>query len=246
MNPTSIPISRRLLQSADLNNFDAAPGTSLSAAIDPVFQPSNATTAPRPFNPNLPFGSSMVLTLLVLLTALFFLAFFSVYIRRLSSSASEDTGTPSSASRNRTPPPNQKGGLDSSAVNSLPLVAYGKAAKHPMIDDCTICLSELRERETVKLIPYCGHVFHPGCIDTWLSTHVTCPLCRSAELFERVEEEVCLDVTHDKNGRDMGERWRVEDGDAWRDERSGEVRRTCSGSSLVHKEAVLLQRSTSL
>ncbi|KAL0460120.1 UNVERIFIED_CONTAM: RING-H2 finger protein ATL57 [Sesamum latifolium] len=193
MNPTSISISRRLLQSADLDNFDAVPGTSLSSAIDPVFQPSNATAATRPFNPTLPFDSSMVLTLLVLLTALFFLAFFSVYIRRLSSSASEDpAGTPSSASRNRTPPPNQKGGLDSSAVNSLPLVAYGEAAKHPVIDDCAICLSELRERETVKLIPYCGHVFHPGCIDAWLSTHVTCPLCRSAELFKRVEEEVCL------------------------------------------------------
>lgn len=58
--------------------------------------------------------------------------------------------------------------------------------------ECAICLSEFEEREWVKGIPYCGHVFHAECIDTWLSSHVTCPLCRTAKLFpsEKKEKEV--------------------------------------------------------
>ncbi|KAL9171328.1 hypothetical protein ABFS82_04G202200 [Erythranthe guttata] len=145
----------------------------------------------------------MALTILVLLTVLFFIFFFSIYIRRF---AADDPPPP--------PPPlscgNRKGGLDATAVDSLPLVAYGgAAADRPMIDDCPICLSEFREREAVKLIPYCGHVFHPGCIDTWLASHVTCPLCRSAQLFKSVEE-LCLDVTGD---RVIGERSTVEGDD---------------------------------
>ncbi|KAG9151251.1 hypothetical protein Leryth_002800 [Lithospermum erythrorhizon] len=40
----------------------------------------------------------------------------------------------------------------------------------------------------VKLIPNCGHVFHPYCIDTWLESHVSCPLCRCSNLFEKVDE----------------------------------------------------------
>ncbi|PIM98308.1 hypothetical protein CDL12_29213 [Handroanthus impetiginosus] len=179
MNPTSTLIHRSLLQ---LTEADTGPS---GAAIR------------RPFNPASPFDSSMALTILVLLTALFFLGFFSAYIRRFAAAA-EDSSPTSSASLRRPPPCNRKGGLDISAVNSLPLVAYGKAARHPMIDDCPICLSEFFETETVKLIPYCSHVFHPRCIDTWLETHLTCPVCRSAQLFKSVEE-VCLDVSQEKN-----------------------------------------------
>ncbi|GFQ01020.1 RING-H2 finger protein atl57 [Phtheirospermum japonicum] len=110
----------------------------------------------------------MALTVVVLLTALFFMGFFSVYIRRLNAaSAAAGPSPPSAAVASRGRPP--------AAVGSLPLVAYGRAAKHRMIDDCPICLSEFEERETVKLIPYCGHVFHAWCIDTWLSSHVDLP-----------------------------------------------------------------------
>lgn len=27
-------------------------------------------------------------------------------------------------------------------------------------------------------MPACGHTFHIDCIDNWLATHTTCPLCR--------------------------------------------------------------------
>ncbi|KAI3461354.1 hypothetical protein Pfo_018017 [Paulownia fortunei] len=192
MNPTALLIYRRLLQVAEVENVSEISSLSpTTVAGDPSFLPINSSSTAavrRPFNPNTHFDSSMALTILVLLTALFFMGFFSVYIRRFTAAEDPSPPSPASVSRRPPPPPNHKRGLDPSAVNSLPLVAYGKAARHQMIDDCPICLSEFQERETVKLIPYCGHVFHSRCIDTWLSLHVTCPLCRSAQLFKRVEE----------------------------------------------------------
>ncbi|KAL2536265.1 RING-H2 finger protein ATL57 [Forsythia ovata] len=130
-------------------------------------------------------------------------------------------------------------------MKSLPLVAYGVAAKHQIIEDCPICLSEFEEREIVKMIPFCQHMFHPRCIDTWLSSHVTCPVCRSTQLFNRVEE-VCFDVKQEKidiGAREIGERSTVVNGDTCRDEVTVPVRRTCSCSSLATQ--AVLQRSTS-
>jgi len=42
-------------------------------------------------------------------------------------------------------------------------------------DNCSICLEALAEQPK-KLS--CGHNFHSRCIDPWLSTNITCPLCR--------------------------------------------------------------------
>ncbi|KAL0370131.1 UNVERIFIED_CONTAM: RING-H2 finger protein ATL57 [Sesamum angustifolium] len=225
MDPSPLLIHRRLLQDEDVSGIhflspaDADDDDGPPPAFRPVINGSSTSSAAavsRPFNPTSPFDSSMALTILVLLTALFFMGFFSVYIRRFTAAEDQSSPSPTAASRSRPPPPNRKGGgLDPSAVSSLPLVAYGRAAKHPMIDDCPICLSEFQETETVKLIPYCGHVFHPTCVDTWLSSHVTCPLCRSAQLFERVEE-VCLDVKQERNefgASEIGERSTVENAD---------------------------------
>ncbi|KAE9458875.1 hypothetical protein C3L33_09209, partial [Rhododendron williamsianum] len=45
--------------------------------------------------------------------------------------------------------------------------------------ECAVCLSEFGKAEKLRLLPVCNHVFHPGCVDPWLSAHATCPLCRS-------------------------------------------------------------------
>jgi hypothetical protein len=43
---------------------------------------------------------------------------------------------------------------------------------------CSICLSDYKESEVVRVIPDCGHIFHAVCIDQWLRSHATCPVCR--------------------------------------------------------------------
>lgn len=166
---------RRLLQ-ADAGSFDADGNTILT------HRNVSSTAVREPFTPSTPFDTSIALTILIILTALFFMGFFSVYIRRLSGDSNPSTAS----STNARPAPSKGSGLDPSAVNLLPLVAYNRAEKHPMMEDCPICLSEFQEEERVKQIPYCGHVFHPTCIDTWLASHVTCPFCRSTKLFREV------------------------------------------------------------
>jgi hypothetical protein len=42
--------------------------------------------------------------------------------------------------------------------------------------ECTICLLDYKE-ETKKATE-CNHIFHQECIDRWLETNNTCPLCR--------------------------------------------------------------------
>ncbi|MBA0624371.1 hypothetical protein Godav_009744, partial [Gossypium davidsonii] len=43
---------------------------------------------------------------------------------------------------------------------------------------CTVCLSEYRCEDVLRILPYCGHSFHVTCIDLWLQQHSTCPVCR--------------------------------------------------------------------
>jgi E3 ubiquitin-protein ligase RNF38/44 len=43
---------------------------------------------------------------------------------------------------------------------------------------CTICLNEFHAEEKLRLLPNCSHDFHIDCIDTWLQSNTSCPLCR--------------------------------------------------------------------
>lgn len=42
---------------------------------------------------------------------------------------------------------------------------------------CAVCLEDYAIGETVRTIP-CFHTFHTKCIDPWLSTKATCPICK--------------------------------------------------------------------
>ncbi|KAK7312852.1 hypothetical protein VNO77_37042 [Canavalia gladiata] len=68
-------------------------------------------------------------------------------------------------------------GLDSAIIASLP--TFTVLPKILESIDCPVCLSPLQGGETAKLLPACKHFFHAPCIDTWLRSHATCPLCRT-------------------------------------------------------------------
>lgn len=44
-------------------------------------------------------------------------------------------------------------------------------------DTCAVCRELFTPGQPVRRIGRCGHVFHTTCMDRWLETHSTCPLC---------------------------------------------------------------------
>lgn len=70
-------------------------------------------------------------------------------------------------------------GLDQAFIDALPVFAYRDIVggdKEPF--DCAVCLCEFDGEDKLRLLPVCGHAFHLHCIDTWLLSNSTCPLCR--------------------------------------------------------------------
>lgn len=71
-------------------------------------------------------------------------------------------------------------GLDQAFIDALPVFMYKEimGLKEPF--DCAVCLCEFSEQDKLRLLPLCSHAFHIDCIDTWLLSNSTCPLCRGA------------------------------------------------------------------
>jgi hypothetical protein len=51
-------------------------------------------------------------------------------------------------------------------------------APRTMDDNCAICQDPIEQGQNMRILNYCTHSFHNTCIDTWFTTHVTCPTCR--------------------------------------------------------------------
>ncbi|KAK7405026.1 hypothetical protein VNO78_06167 [Psophocarpus tetragonolobus] len=89
-------------------------------------------------------------------------------------------------------------GLDPAIIASLPTFTVGAkvleggdgggGATSTVVVECAVCLSALEGEEKAKLLPNCNHFFHVGCIETWLNSHATCPLCR-AEVKPQLKPE---------------------------------------------------------
>ncbi|GAV58617.1 zf-RING_2 domain-containing protein [Cephalotus follicularis] len=73
-------------------------------------------------------------------------------------------------------------GLNKSTLNQIPVMVYGSGLNFP-VTDCPICLGEFVEGENARILPKCNHGFHVKCIDIWLASHSSCPLCRQ-QLFD--------------------------------------------------------------
>lgn len=70
-------------------------------------------------------------------------------------------------------------GLDEVVIKSITVRKYKRGDGSVEGTDCSVCLSEFEEDESLRLLPKCNHAFHISCIDPWLKSHSNCPLCRS-------------------------------------------------------------------
>ncbi|CAN1219998.1 E3 ubiquitin-protein ligase ATL6 [Linum perenne] len=125
---------------------------------------------------------SMAVVIIVLISALFILGFFSMYIRNRANEAAGIGGSIRNLGRSRRAAAAASRGLDSAVIETFPTMIYSavKGMKIGKDDlECAVCLNEFEDDETLRLIPKCDHVFHPECIDAWLESHTTCPVCRA-------------------------------------------------------------------
>lgn len=73
-------------------------------------------------------------------------------------------------------------GLQPSVINKITIFKYKTGNGLVEGSNCSVCLNEFQEDESLRLLPNCKHAFHIYCIDTWLRSHTNCPLCRSGIL----------------------------------------------------------------
>jgi hypothetical protein len=71
--------------------------------------------------------------------------------------------------------------------------AVREASKAHLPAECAICLQGFAAGELISRTPCLneGHVFHTSCIQEWLRSHRTCPLCRQS-MSPDTEEESSL------------------------------------------------------
>ncbi|OMO89238.1 Zinc finger, RING-type [Corchorus olitorius] len=123
----------------------------------------------------------MAIIVVVLIAALFFMGLFSIYIRNCSENgANGSTVRPVAGGAGRS----RRGtrGLEASVIETFPTMVYSEVKVHKIGKgalECAVCLNEFEDDKTLRLIPKCDHVFHPECIDAWLASHTTCPVCRA-------------------------------------------------------------------
>ncbi|KAG5146946.1 hypothetical protein AAZX31_11G247300 [Glycine max] len=66
-------------------------------------------------------------------------------------------------------------------IEKCPVFEYSTAKELKVgngTEECAVCLVEFEDSDTIKMLPKCQHVFHQHCIDTWLPSRMTCPICR--------------------------------------------------------------------
>ncbi|XP_010053620.2 RING-H2 finger protein ATL29 [Eucalyptus grandis] len=126
----------------------------------------------------------ITIILTVILLVFFFVGFFSIFFCRC---CFENLCSPWSL--RQSPSANQMGaaargagdGLDPSLVQAFPTFVYSAIKDFRQEKcglECAICLAEFEDESVLRLLTVCYHVFHEECIDLWLTSHKTCPVCR--------------------------------------------------------------------
>ncbi|CAN6581991.1 unnamed protein product [Malus baccata var. baccata] len=142
-------------------------------------QPSPDGSAPYQYQR---FSPPLAIIIAVLIAALFLMVFFSVYVRRCSDTYQADTVRAGGSHTGRSRRGAASRGLDATVLDTFPTLDYAeikglKLGKEEL--ECAVCLNEFEDDEMLRLIPKCDHVFHTDCIDVWLMSHTTCPVCRA-------------------------------------------------------------------
>lgn len=74
-------------------------------------------------------------------------------------------------------------GLTKSEFEQLLSYRYNSEVRSSPSDQtsCVICMCDFENKQLLRILP-CSHEFHAKCVDKWLKTNQTCPICRASAL----------------------------------------------------------------
>ncbi|KAJ4964267.1 hypothetical protein NE237_024206 [Protea cynaroides] len=112
-------------------------------------------------------------------------------------------------------------GLPENIVNSIAVCKYQKGEGLVEGTECSVCLGEFQEDETLRLLPKCSHAFHLPCIDTWLKSHTNCPVCRAPVVSNVSGTGLSLTATEEPSSSNLDTVDETQLGNSSRDVASG-------------------------
>uniref|UniRef100_UPI00398E81D1 RING finger protein 44 n=1 Tax=Pristiophorus japonicus TaxID=55135 RepID=UPI00398E81D1 len=69
-------------------------------------------------------------------------------------------------------------GLTKADIEQLPSYRFNPENHQSEQTLCVVCFSDFESRQLLRVLP-CNHEFHAKCVDKWLKTNRTCPICRA-------------------------------------------------------------------
>lgn len=79
-------------------------------------------------------------------------------------------------------------GITKADIEQLPSYRFNLDNHQSEQTLCVVCFSDFECRQLLRVLP-CNHEFHAKCVDKWLKTNRTCPICRAnaSEVHREVE-----------------------------------------------------------
>lgn len=68
-------------------------------------------------------------------------------------------------------------GLTRAEVEQLPSYKFNAETHQSDQTNCVVCMCDFEALQSLRVLP-CSHEFHSKCIDKWLKSNRTCPICR--------------------------------------------------------------------
>ncbi|KAI3798614.1 hypothetical protein L1987_33891 [Smallanthus sonchifolius] len=157
-------------------------------------------------------SSSVKIIIVALIFGMFLIVFVSLYIRNCLDNSPIETRMSLPVVNNQRSRLKFPCGLDRNVIESLPVFLYSDVKKLKIGNgglECAVCISEFADDERLRFLPKCHHVFHPECIDAWLASHTTCPVCRADVTVTNIDtdSESHHELTHsqiDESGTEIG------------------------------------------
>ncbi|XP_009603589.1 E3 ubiquitin-protein ligase ATL4 [Nicotiana tomentosiformis] len=169
-------------------NGGATPNTAITQSQQPVDNSvvmSDNTHSPSSSSSS---SSSIIIVIIVIASAIIVSASIYLILRVISRrfhrsfrtyAAADDVVSHSAAVTENRCFDDRRSSEEEKLVDSLPLFTFGSVTGNLTGVDCAVCLSKFEKDDQLRLLPLCCHAFHSSCIDAWLITNQTCPLCRS-------------------------------------------------------------------